>query len=384
MRVGLIDNLGKNYSDIKNSLSTASAEQILEATGGNTGNVAYVLGAKKILGNDVSRVCWGDNYANIKKNYDVLVICCANQIGGHTDLHLWGEMLDALKLPVVLLGLGAQSDSSDTKPNVSAGTEKFLKVVSSLRPNPKFPNIATRGLYSSEVLYSLGYQSVPLTCPSLFISPAQDLGLRIASNQKKSKAYSLCVMGGNPFDDKISNIEARLNELVDRFNGSLLIQHPLELVQLGLGERESIEARTINMLKTKFKAKNTLELFDWFVSKSFISIDAEEWMFNLRKFSAFVGPRFHGVALGVQSEFPGTVVCIDSRTTELCKSSGIRGISPDELLKISFKDLEKKLRWTKSECQKFDKNRSDMAKDCCNFLTKNNINPSEHLKELRT
>jgi polysaccharide pyruvyl transferase WcaK-like protein len=49
-------------------------------------------------------------------------------------------------------------------------------------------------------------------------------------------------------------------------------------------------------------------------------IDAASWMDAMRKFDFVVGPRFHGVMLGIQAGVPGAVIAHDSRTLELCQT----------------------------------------------------------------
>jgi polysaccharide pyruvyl transferase WcaK-like protein len=44
-------------------------------------------------------------------------------------------------------------------------------------------------------------------------------------------------------------------------------------------------------------------------------------MEHLRRFDAVVGPRFHGVMLGIQAGVPGVVVTHDSRTRELAATT---------------------------------------------------------------
>jgi polysaccharide pyruvyl transferase WcaK-like protein len=51
--------------------------------------------------------------------------------------------------------------------------------------------------------------------------------------------------------------------------------------------------------------------------------DAASWLDAMRKFDFVVGPRFHGVMLGIQAGVPGGVIAHDSRTFELCQTIGI-------------------------------------------------------------
>lgn len=92
-RVGLIDNLVDIDNFISLKLQDATASEIMTATGGNTGNVGFVFGIRKILGNSITRVGWGWTAAVVQDRFDHLVICCANQLGAHADLGAWADRL---------------------------------------------------------------------------------------------------------------------------------------------------------------------------------------------------------------------------------------------------------------------------------------------------
>ena len=65
-RIGLITNLN-NISEFSNSgYEAATAEQIMHATGGNTGNVAFVYATRKLIANPIIDINWR-SHPRVKK-----------------------------------------------------------------------------------------------------------------------------------------------------------------------------------------------------------------------------------------------------------------------------------------------------------------------------
>jgi hypothetical protein len=106
-RIGIIDNLSHIDEFRQTSFLDASAEEVLTATGRNTGNVAFVFAVNRILSSPSVRVGWGWSPDEIKQRREQLVVCCANQIGAHSDLGGWANRLERFELPVAFIGLGA-------------------------------------------------------------------------------------------------------------------------------------------------------------------------------------------------------------------------------------------------------------------------------------
>ncbi len=131
-RVGLIDNLQDLPGFLSKTYEIATSSQVMAATGGNTGNLAFVYAVKKIIANPIRRVQWNSKPATLRDHVDHLVICCANQLGVHVDLGGWADRLEQFQLPVTLIGLGIQSDSMDKNPEIPDGTLKFLNIVKKL------------------------------------------------------------------------------------------------------------------------------------------------------------------------------------------------------------------------------------------------------------
>jgi polysaccharide pyruvyl transferase WcaK-like protein len=103
-------------------------------------------------------------------------------------------------------------------------------------------------------------------------------------------------------------------------------------------------------------------------------------MLELSNYDAVVGARYHGVALGVQSEVPGILIAIDSRTYELGKATGIPTVKPVDLLSVTKNTLKR--IWEEFDPFLYDSRRVTLAQEFLNFLKKNGLEPTDHLKRI--
>ena len=381
-RIGIIDNLQDihNFSLVR--YEDASAAEVMNATGGNTGNVAFVYGVNKLIQNSRVRVGWGWTPSVTRERVDHLVICCANQIGKHIDLGDWAEKLKNFNLPVTLIGLGAQSVDQQTMPEVPVGTVEFLKQVSKLKVSD-MPNIAVRGKFTQSVLKNLGIESLPLGCPSLHISSEKRLGDVILSRQKDSDFRKIAVAAGNPWHQPSAKLENKLVQIVDDYEGEYILQHPESMLKFAYGELSNIPKETIEHFLKVYESKTNLQsLVEWYRRSSSVFIDAPNWMRFLKKFDAAIGPRYHGIALAVQAGIPGCVITIDSRTEELCEGTGLKRIALAEAQGLSPAELVNECMWSEKDASDFNDSRLENARQYVKFLASNEIKGSDHLVNL--
>jgi Polysaccharide pyruvyl transferase len=381
-RVGLIDNLVDIDSFISSQLHAASAKEIMTATGGNTGNAGFVFGTRKILGNRITRAGWGWNPKVIQERFDHLVICCANQLGSHADLGTWADRLEQFNLPVTLFGLGAQSDNYDKKPKLPDGTMRFLRLVETLKSDATSSNIGVRGQFTQSVLSDLGIESSRTGCPSLMISKDRNWQADLAGSNIAMDKIKVAVAAGNPWHGPSAFLEPLLVEIVDNHRGAYVLQHPEVMFQIALGETETIPPKTIERFLEVYNTGGNFEsLVNWYRHNAHFFVEAPNWMRFLRTFDMVIGPRYHGVALGIQAGIPGCVFTIDSRTAELCEETAIKNI-PTTLLKgLTDDEVVEASSWTTDDINAFVENRAEKAIVFSDFISSNNLTPSVHLNE---
>ena len=382
MKIGVITNLIKIDEFVAEKMATAHTDEWMEATGGNTGNVAFVQGIKNILSGKFGIVHWGDDTKAVNKYYDMLVICCANQIGSHVDLAGWSDRLKQFDLPTVFIGLGAQSDEIGTIPDIPDGSKAFLKLTKSLRPNENTENIITRGTFSSDVLSHYGVDSSPFGCPSQFISTAQNLGQACLAHQKRAKFDRIMTAAGNPWHVSAS-LENTLTQIVENYHGDYVLQHPKALLQLALGETDNFTKEQIKRLEKVYSRIGNWKLINaWFESYAVMFADAQNWMHYSKHFTLALGPRYHGVALPIQVGVPGKVISIDSRTEELSLTTGIPTVRYSEVESYSAQELIQYCRWTQEDADHYDKIRTNNAVNYHLFLEKNSLPVSGAITQL--
>jgi hypothetical protein len=381
MRIGVITNLVLADNFVRNSLSTASTQDWMVTLGGNTGNIAFVEGILKSLGDDYDIIGWGDDTKATHQHYDHIVVCCANQIGAHFNLSTWARVLEEYNLPTTLIGLGAQADNIGDVPEVNEGAHHFLQVVDSLRNNPEYSNIISRGDYSASVLASLGAESKPFGCPSQFISDEVDLGKLCLQHQDET-SVRIMTAAGNPWG-KEYKFEKTLTELADLYHGDYVLQHPQSLLKIATPEFTSLDDSALERVMLAYSHLGDIkDIHRWFKSNSITFADVQNWMHYSRRFSSVIGPRYHGIAIPIQAGVPGKVITIDSRTQELSQATGIPFIPYNTVEFASPKDLSEICRWEQEDADRLNLVRVDNAYKYISFLKENGLKESSQLSNL--
>lgn len=381
-RLAIIDNLTDISSFRDSEAWECSTARYSSAVGGNTGNVAFVFGTKLAISGPQQVIGWGMNPAEASKQFDHVVICCANQIGAHVDLGSWAKILNTWSLPVTLIGLGAQTTNYEDSIDVPEGTKTFLKTVKSLRANTG-PNIGVRGQYTQQVLENLGHDSVVIGCPSLFISSDHQLGNTIASYNIECENHRIVAAAGNPYHVASRKLEERLVSLVEDAKGAYVVQHPDVMLSLASGIiKEELNAKVESILGAYGGRFDQVSIWQWMRKNAYSFHDPIGWIDFLQHYDLILGPRYHGVALGVQAGRPSLCIHIDNRTRELAKTTGIKSISISEFMEMRTEDIPAAVRWSRAEASHFDLNRTRLANALLHFLKNNNLQPSDRLTGL--
>lgn len=384
IKIGLIDNMQSACKCADTGMGTPSADTIMAATGGNTGNLAFVHAIRKLLDGSVQRIHWGMDSKDVNDSIDHIVVCCANQLGEHIDLGSWADSLEQLDKPVTLLGLGAQSHDMAVLPDLPQGTLRFLKVVESRRAGSG-PNIGVRGRFTQRLLSTQGIESTVIGCPSLHISDERKLGQKVLDRQHREGIRRVAVAAGNPWHTPSAFLEPILVDVVNGWHGEYVVQHPVSMLKYAFGEMAHVNDMTRDrFLEVYGPSFDEASLLSWYRRYAVAFSDIFEWMRFLGKFDLALGPRYHGVALGIQVGVPGCVVTIDTRTEELCLETGVKSLSIGQLQNINAQELVDACRWNEEDADRFDKCREGLAISLCNFLDRTALRPSRHLHSIST
>ena len=377
--IGLIDNLNGVAEFRERRLPESSASEWMTAVGGNTGNVAFVHGSIISIGAKTTSIGWGSDPKKVRERCDRLVVACANQLGAHVDLGKWAERLKAFDLPVTLVGIGIQTTDYEKEISLPEGSYRFLEVVKQLRFTSDAANIGVRGQLTKAFLARRGIASYVIGCPSLFIARRERLGdvLRASCRRLPKK---IAIAAGNPWHGATCSLEETLAEIVDKHRGAYIIQHPEAMLKILLGETRDILPQTMAQCVRAYGGRfNVNSLVEWYRENAYAFADVGSWMQFLRKFDRILGPRFHGVVLGIQTGIPGYVIHIDNRTKELCDATMIKNFGASDLIERSLDELISLTNWNGSDIEKFERRRVQNAGAFVDLLKGNEIDPSEHL-----
>lgn len=361
-----------------------SAEKLYGYVGHNNGNLAFVAGARLLFEEEVVFAPWHTSPDKLKELGDIVYIPCANQLGPHTDLGGLADNLEKAGIPVIGVGLGAQTRDIDTPVQLTQGTERWVRVMSSLCKGKN--NILTRGSFTSSFLDSLGITThLPSACPSLFINSNPYLHEDLIQNSCEIPR-SIAACGGHQSWRNIRHIERQLISLVSDsvYPGSYIVQSMKDMMKISLGDSEvdSIEPEILERIISFTRPEmSPPEFKNWCSRYAHSFYDVGSWMFHLKRHDFVIGARYHGTALGIQAGVPSLCITIDSRTNELCQSSRIPFISADEIQSLDRQSIHQYFK-SRFKPASFYSNRRSKANQYVNFLRSNGLTPSQHISSI--
>lgn len=345
---------------------SAGPAEIFRASGRNMGNLVHLNAYEKILrGHEFTRV---DVHEVEKINtHDLLLVGCANQLGKHLQISDGAiECLEKIKIPIIACSLGAQAETNESVDFLSpdASSIKFFRIINSKRGGSG-PNISVRGGFSQRVLKHHGIDSVVTGCITTLQFKPQ-IGEILRNKFLGKEIRNVCVAGTNPLHKWASQIEKQLMEIVESYHGVHIVQSPQDMISLAMGNGGEIPdwfEQVYQMPKQEIRR--------WFVRFGRIFTNTELWGNVLGMYDLAIGARYHGVALAIASETLGTVFSIDSRTSELCETSGIKKLEIKELLNKTPGEIIDMCTWTQEDYDKLSK-QSEIFKNEYRIFIKDN------------
>ena len=320
MRIGLLAP-SRRYEDS----FLHPSEALFRASGDNLGNFAFVEALWRHLSPEATILPWRVTAEEAREKCDLLVFAAANQLGAHHDLGWFATHLEKMGLPIVVVGLGAQAPSMASAVQLTAGTERWVRLLAAQAPTRR-PNIGVRGEFTRRALEKLGLgDSAAITgCPSNFLNDQPDFYAALKRRFDKRRIDRLAVAAGSRHFGATRDIERRLARLVEATGGAYVAQADLDMVRLARGESERSEPAERQAIREFIAPDRSAEDFElWRQRHATCFTDATSWMEAMRGFDFAVGARFHGVMLAVQAGVPGGVIAHDSRTLELCQTTGV-------------------------------------------------------------
>lgn len=297
-----------------------SAETTLDHNliGRNSGNLLFIGTAYKLLATRHA-IVEPDHFRadprdadRINERYDVYVIPLANAFRRSFEPHLMRltRLIEQLRIPVVILGVGAQSNLHYAMENLrplDRSVKAFARAVLD-----RSPSIGVRGEFSEAYLRRLGFREVEVIgCPSMFL-----YGERLAVNKK-----SVALERDAKVSINVSPYHKTMGDWImshhDRYPNLMYIAQDLDTLALLLwGERPEGA-----MAGDKLPVDRSHPLLR--ENKVRLFIDPWPWVEYLRDFVFAFGTRLHGNIAALVAGTPAYVVVHDSRTLECARYFGI-------------------------------------------------------------
>ena len=350
-------------------------DMLNKKVGLNTGNLVFQYATGKIIKGDVFDVgintTW--NPREIRERCDKIVFPCANFINPDTDFDNLANYLISLKLPVVALGLGAQSiDYNTDSIPLKKGTEKLIRFLAE-----SSEVIGVRGEYTGKILDSMGIHNHLVTgCPSNLITPTKELEESF-KHKLGQPIERITVNGHNPWaqDEKVKQIESLLFKLAVENRGDYLAQSHDPLLRLASGHRFCDHQQWESDLKSLYHASGLdigIPSFSEFVRKRFyFDIQVPAWLNRSSFYDFSIGLRLHGNMVAFQAGTPTMWITHDSRTSELVDFMQLPKISYEELVQIEQIETLKEV--FAGQLAPYFEKRTEIEHSVNRFLATNNL-----------
>ena len=369
-KIGVVGTSGRVHD-----LANKSSERIFTEVGGNTGNLIFQYAVSKLIAEPKLYFNWQSDTDEINRECRVLVLPCANQLGVHTNYFQRANFLRKIDIPIIALGLGAQSHvATDASANLLAtkinkGTKDWLSEISE-----RSDKILLRGPYTEKVCRLIGVENVEsFGCPSNLISIYKNLGSRFENLINNIRPNKLVINGGfysigkNNYAN-IVRVEKKIIAEQDYSCLSVVCQAPQDVLEYSFGKVASLDR-----LQDVFENITSYPRIESFY-------DVDSWVHFLRGYDWSVGTRIHGAMLSMQSLHPTLLITHDSRTIELADMMHMPQISIETAL--SCNNVESMIEKIDFNSRNYDECRSKMANTVCELFDMQNVRVSSHIKNL--
>jgi len=359
---------------------------LMAKVGRNIGNLVFQYACynlideeKYILGQDIP---W--NVSAVRERCRAIIVPSANFIREGFDCTGIANFLEKVDLPVVFLGLGAQSvDTKKTNFDLHPSVRRLVSVMSE-----RSPSISVRGNYTAEVLHDLGVDNVVATgCPSNFLNPSPDLPEMIQS-KLKAGMRTFVVAASDPWNrDPIKKrVERRLAQWCFENPSFMVQQSPEPFIRYIRRANPHTEGFPLeekeNSVKRAMLPNVTMEQFREFMFlkfRAYFSVD--HWLEDVSKADFSLGQRLHGNMAAWQAGTPSLWIYHDSRTKELVELMGLPRIAISQF-EEKCETVDQAFEALEFDSGRYRERRADLAGRLIGVLESASLSYSPFLDEI--
>ncbi|MEF9907683.1 polysaccharide pyruvyl transferase family protein [Streptomyces sp. P9-A2] len=359
------------------NVPTVESTLVLNSIRGNVGNLMYtnaaykhmsVPGAEIIVDNTHFIDLTTADADRINDECDVFVLPMANAFKSKfvRHMHILADLIGKLKVPVVVLGVGAQAtlkyDTEFLKP-VDEAVKRFIGAVLD-----RSASVGVRGEFTQRYLAELGFRDVDVIgCPSTYFHGPKyrmenPFGKTLPAGARIALSTAL----------RLANAD-----LASSINESILKQHP----DLTYFAQEGRDIQTLYWGDTSTAARQYTPMPDLgshpLISSADVCVPLEphSWIDELTEYDFALGTRIHGNIAALVAGTPAFVFAHDSRTLELSRYHHI----PHRIITELDADVNVAELYAETDYSAFNENYDEGFQRLLDFMTKNGLeNTYEH------
>lgn len=288
-----------------------------EQSGCNFGNLLIVHGAMSLFPREL--LCFPKDFKRPEEVAEVcshIVVPAANILWHGFDVTAIYEYLAKISLPIILLGVGAQTSNRNLSCPINETTMKLMRLASD-----RSSAIGVRGYYTAEMLAARGIHNTEiLGCPSFYMKgkPSKIRTLNGGLETALSVNFSRPVNSHSFRPARLQQVENALLKYAMRYSAEFVAQDELEELWLSAGDE-----RGLQRILAYFEGSAASDVRRFFAGKATYFTSPDLWSEYISGKTFSVGSRFHGNLIAVINGTPALFIVHDSRTMELCALLGV-------------------------------------------------------------
>ncbi|WP_315835700.1 polysaccharide pyruvyl transferase family protein [Bradyrhizobium prioriisuperbiae] len=339
----------------------ATVEQTMLSLGQNTGNMMFTQSLLRVL----HGAKWGSFALSPEEieGHDAIVLAAANWVNHFDDFGWLADRLEKTKLPVFLIGVGAQASNSEEIPNVTEGTLRLLRLV-----QDRSVSISARGTFSCEVLERYGITNVhPTGCPSLMLigrdgpSPSllNDVGFDACCMHATRHGFS-----------KTDSFQTFLYRQAISRNIDLVLQSEIADIHYIMQHRtgEALPEKAEQAVMAVYGAAAG-QVEDFLIRHGRVFTLYQDWIDYMKQRSFCFGTRIHGTVAALIAGTPAALIVHDSRTVEMADIMGVPIVRWQDI--PCDRDIDIAALYSRAQLQEFVKKFSGYYDGFLDYMARN-------------
>ncbi len=282
--------------------------------GDNSGNLIFAEAAQRLLTTreqsvSVDRFVIDPGAADaISERHGAYVIPLANAFRPSYEANLirLTQLIERLRIPVVILGVGAQANTRYDAARLAPMAASIRRFVGAVLDHG--PSIGVRGEFTAEYLSSLGFRDIEVIgCPSLFRA---GVALRVTKRTPRLDASSRIAINVSPYVGAMGPI---VQHHVERYPHLTYVPQDLDSLERLLTGSAADDTTAADPIPRHVRHP----LYQRDAVRFFVA--PAPWVDFLGSVDFSFGSRIHGNIAAILAGTPAVVLAHDSRTLEIAR-----------------------------------------------------------------